>query len=209
MSVVNLKVVIVGDSGVGKSTLAYAMSSEDGVCAKNIGTTVGAGYVRATMRNPLGGVIGFDIWDTAGQERYRSLVPMYLRGANVILYVVDGTESSLVSVIDFWQPYVKAMVGQGISPLGLVVRNKCDTKHASTDMALSEFATRMQYDILRTSATTGIGTRDVLKTIVRKIYGMVDGGWERNTTPPPSLVVRLAPPESNDTEPPPARRCQC
>lgn len=212
MSCVNLKVVIVGDSGVGKSSLAYAMSSDNGICTKNIDSTVGAGYVRAVMGSPLGGMIGFDIWDTAGQERYRSLVPMYLRGANVVLYVVDDTPESLTSVVEFWQPYTKSIIGtHGISPIHIIIRNKSDEPDRSpgSNQLLMEYAVRMQYDVIGTSATTGVGVKNVLKTIVKKFHGY-ESEWERGRTPPLTTILRLSPGlpgVDHDLEPP--RGCLC
>lgn len=212
MTCLNLKVVLIGDTGVGKSSLAYAMSSDDGRCTKTIGPTVGAGYIRANIRSPLGGMIGFDIWDTAGQERYRSLVPMYLRGANVILYVVDGSRSSVESLRNHWVPYVRNITGgSGLSPMGLIIRNKCDeVRDGSTDVDndLDEFSLLMGWDIIRTSATQGINTLQILRTIVRKYQGELTGEWDTaESSTPPMRVLKLPPSPRPDT--PEANHCRC
>lgn len=76
-----MKVVLIGDSGVGKTSLVRRVCRGD--FPGTTQPTVGAGLCvrwHDTLR--------VDIWDTAGQEVYRALVPIYLRGAHVIWHVM-------------------------------------------------------------------------------------------------------------------------
>lgn len=193
-SIINLKVVIVGEANVGKTTLASAL-----VGMKSHGEpTIGAGFVRA--KTTAGGVtIGFDIWDTAGQERYRSLVPMYLRGANVVVYVVDDTSESLTMIKEYWQPLVRSTLG---SPYGLkciLVRNKCDIMGDPThNVNVYDWALTNSYPVVKTIATDFANTSMILDVIVKLVYQIDSGSDEwggllRKSSPTISLQSPIQP----------------
>jgi small GTP-binding protein len=75
------KVILLGDSGVGKTSLVQCYQK---AFTDDFSPTIGARSQNLTVD----GVV-LNIWDTAGQEEYRSLVPVYLRGAQVALVVFD------------------------------------------------------------------------------------------------------------------------
>ena len=85
---VNYKLVLVGDSAVGKSCVATRYVSDDFYEFQE--PTIGASFMakKITIDNTE---IKLEIWDTAGQERYHSLTPMYYRGAKAALVVFDIT----------------------------------------------------------------------------------------------------------------------
>jgi Ras-related protein Rab-6A len=64
--------------------------------------TVGAQSVDLSVRRKDGEVVSIKIWDTAGQEQYRTLVPMYFRGARVAALLFDLTEQSSFNSLDGW-----------------------------------------------------------------------------------------------------------
>ena len=70
-----MKVVLLGDTGVGKSSLVSRFSED--TFRPFSAATVGASFVSKTVEGAEGGPIQFQIWDTAGQEKYHSLAPMY------------------------------------------------------------------------------------------------------------------------------------
>ena len=82
------KVVLLGDSAVGKTSLATQFVSK--TYSKFQDSTIGAAFLSKQVEVD-GRQIRFEIWDTAGQERYRSLAPMYYRNAKVALVVFDIT----------------------------------------------------------------------------------------------------------------------
>ncbi|EPY35491.1 Rab family, other [Angomonas deanei] len=104
------KIVLLGDSGVGKSSLAQRLIKDE--WTDNISSTVGASFYRYTpqldaatlkeagINNNNG--ISFDIWDTAGQERYKSLASMYYRGAAAALVVYDITSYESYERAKYW-----------------------------------------------------------------------------------------------------------
>jgi len=84
----NLKIVLLGDSSVGKTCLAVRFVMDK--FSKNEEPTIGAAFLAKNMTFE-GRAFKLSIWDTAGQERYKSLAPMYYRGAKAAVVVYDLT----------------------------------------------------------------------------------------------------------------------
>lgn len=94
------KLVIVGDTGVGKSSLL--MRFADNQFYENYLATIGVDFRFKTM-NIDGKMVKFQIWDTAGQERFRTITSAYYKGSHGILLVYDMTDSQSYEDIDkFW-----------------------------------------------------------------------------------------------------------
>ena len=93
------KVVTLGETGVGKTTLitAYKLKKFD----KHSITTIGAAFCKLNYVSKRDND-NFDIWDTAGQERYRCLAQMYYRGADVILYCFSLTDKNSLREVKYW-----------------------------------------------------------------------------------------------------------
>ena len=82
------KLVLLGDTAVGKSCLVVRFVRDEFFPFQE--PTIGAAFLTQTV-NVDNVTIKFEIWDTAGQERYRSLAPMYYRGAGAAIVVYDIT----------------------------------------------------------------------------------------------------------------------
>ena len=77
------KVVLLGESGVGKSSLVVRLVKNEYLPSQH--STVGASFFRDTAQLDDGVNVNFDIWDTAGQERFRTITSSYYRGAHGII----------------------------------------------------------------------------------------------------------------------------
>jgi Ras-related protein Rab-6A len=87
------KLVLLGDSGVGKTSILKKYLFDRFDFGENI--TIGASFFQRTINYQYkeeGKEMKLQIWDTAGQERFRSLVPMYVKNSNVCLIVFDCTD---------------------------------------------------------------------------------------------------------------------
>ena len=85
-------VVLIGDSGVGKSNLLSRFTrNEFNLESKS---TIGVEFATKSIKTPDGKVIKAQIWDTAGQERYRAITSAYYRGAVGALLVYDISKVS-------------------------------------------------------------------------------------------------------------------
>ncbi|KAK6203030.1 Rab5-like GTPase [Scheffersomyces amazonensis] len=85
----SVKLVLLGEAAVGKSSLVLRFVSND--FQENKEPTIGAAFL--TQKCTIGSkVIKYEIWDTAGQERFASLAPMYYRNAQAAIVVYDVTK---------------------------------------------------------------------------------------------------------------------
>lgn len=83
------KLVLLGDSSVGKTSLVHRFTTED--FDPYTSNTIGAAFITKEYHSATNPdkKVKFEIWDTAGQERYRSLTPMYYRNAKMALICYD------------------------------------------------------------------------------------------------------------------------
>ncbi|KAI0796601.1 P-loop containing nucleoside triphosphate hydrolase protein [Abortiporus biennis] len=103
---VDAKIVIMGNTGVGKTSLLqrYTQNKFD---PKNTTSTTGAFFV--TKKVYSNGIrVRLQLWDTAGQERFRSMAPMYYRGANAALLLYDITNAATFEDIRGWLEELKS-----------------------------------------------------------------------------------------------------
>lgn len=100
------KVVLVGNSSVGKTSLMnrFTCNSFD---ESNQKATVGVQFSVATLPLHSGKISKLQIWDTAGQERFRAISNAYYRGAHAILIVFDMTDKKSFDDVHYWLQEVK------------------------------------------------------------------------------------------------------
>jgi small GTP-binding protein len=82
------KIVLIGDSFVGKTSLINSLIKGN---LEETKPTIGSQHHKYIFTNNKNNEINLDVWDTAGQERFRSVIPMYYKGAKAILVVFDIT----------------------------------------------------------------------------------------------------------------------
>lgn len=95
-----LRLILVGDAGVGKTNLITAWTER--VILKNKGPTIGIDF--GTKQLNLGDLrLRIQIWDTAGQEMFRSLIQSYYKDATIIFYVFNPLyPKTFESIKNFW-----------------------------------------------------------------------------------------------------------
>jgi small GTP-binding protein len=115
-----MKVVIVGDTRVGKTSLLSRLVT--GKFQMEVAPTIGAAIQSQTIATTKG-IATLQIWDTAGQEKYRALAPMYYRNAQAVILVFDVTNANSFRRLSEWIAELEAKPG----PVRLfLVGNKCD-----------------------------------------------------------------------------------
>jgi len=93
------KIVIIGDSGVGKSSLLLRFAENS--FTESYLTTIGVDFRFRTL-NVGGKSVKLHIWDTAGQERFRTMTSAYYRGSDGIVLVYDTTDRDSFEHVDSW-----------------------------------------------------------------------------------------------------------
>lgn len=202
----NHKIVLLGATGVGKSSLALRHAR--GVFFDCCESTVGAAFL--TGRASVDGrEVSLEIWDTAGQERYASLAPMYYRGAAGALAVYDVTRPDTLEAAKRWVRELRANV-DGCSIV--LVANKIDMDAGpapSRDEAKS-YASDEGIQFVETSAKRAVGVDEAFR---RSVAGL--SSQPAKAEAPQASSSLLAPPDSGNArsrgEPSERRRnvCRC
>ena len=119
---IHCKVILVGDSGVGKTSIMGRYIREYNPSEK---ATIGASF-KSTLEKVEGkDNIQFEIWDTAGQERYRSVNSIFYQDAYICLMVYDITKKeTFENLKNYWYNAVKEHGSEGI--IFHVAGNKVD-----------------------------------------------------------------------------------
>ena len=143
------KLLVIGDSGVGKSCLLLRFA--DDVFTESYISTIGVDFKIRTLELD-GRVIKLQIWDTAGQERFRTITSSYYRGAHGIIVVFDLTDSESFQNVTAWLHEIDRYASAGVNKL--LVGNKSDltAKRQVTYEQAKEFADSQNMEYLETSA---------------------------------------------------------
>lgn len=155
------KVILLGDAGVGKTSLCrrYTENTFD----FKMNPTIGSSHIR-TRVNVDGRSVELMIWDTAGQEQFASLVPLYSRNTDVCLVVASVVNSDSCSHIMTW---IKRINESGVYPSVVVAINKVDLvedQPPSIDEIRKKYTEGIDY-IFLTSARTGSGIEQLFQQV--------------------------------------------
>ena len=171
------KIVIVGDSGVGKTNLVkrFVQNSFN----LNTQSTVGVEFFSNNyyVNDKL---IRIEMWDTAGQERYKSITSAYYKGAIGALIVYDVTNISSFKNVDRWFYEIKDFASKDIQVI--MIGNKTDLidkKEISTEMSQDK-ALELEIPVLETSALNASNVKEAFHLLIKEIYinilGKIDRG---------------------------------
>lgn len=170
-SSVDAKIVLLGDSGVGKTSLAVRYAR--GIFTKTSNPTIGASFLTKTI--VVDHVkIKQQIWDTAGQERFRSLAPMYYRGARAAILVYDITQHTTFERVQEWVRELQANSREEI--VLSLVGNKCDMsdKRAVSFAHAKEYADSIGAMVCETSAKTNQGVDAMFLLVSKELAKRLD-----------------------------------
>jgi len=200
-----LKIIVIGPSGVGKSSLLlrYALDAFE----EDTRTTIGVDFKHKSLRID-GELVNCQIWDTAGQERFSCISKEYYRGANGCLLVYDITDGTSFSKIDHWYQELLQYCHTTQPPITMLIGNKADLKHVAqvqTSDAVA-YSTSNNLGFFETSAKTnsnveaafGTLVEDIIKQLKKKPDIEPDDG---PATPVPVKGAAIKLPDSTSNEP--------
>jgi Ras-related protein Rab-11A len=163
-------VVLIGDSGVGKSNLLSRFTrNEFNLESKS---TIGVEFATKSVQTE-GKTIKAQIWDTAGQERYRAITSAYYRGAVGALLVYDISKKESFIGVEKWLKELRDHADSNI--VIMLVGNKSDLKHlraVSTDEG-REFAEKHSLSFIETSALDATNVEQAFTQLLTEIYRIV------------------------------------
>nr|XP_032516059.1 ras-related protein Rab-18 [Danaus plexippus plexippus] len=120
--VTTLKILVIGESGVGKSSIILAFTTGD--YNSSFPATIGVDY-KCKVMEVNGLKVKLGIWDTAGQERYRTLTNSFYRDAHGAILVYDVSEPKTLQKLSEWVDELQVYSTKK-NIVCLVVGNKID-----------------------------------------------------------------------------------
>lgn len=173
-SALQSKVVFLGDSGVGKSSILLRFDKD--IFSEDHNVTIGGAYLERTLTLKNNIPFSLHLWDTAGGEQFRNMAPIYYRNASAALLVYDVGESTSFQSMQYWLTQLDSNVkGEGMI-VGLV-GNKCDLpenkKQISRAMGQG-FADNHNLIFAETSAKSGEGIQMLFQKLTEQIYDKME-----------------------------------
>ncbi|KAL7713053.1 Ras-related protein Rab-1 [Entamoeba marina] len=170
-----IKLLLIGESGVGKSSLLLRFS-EDTFNPVYI-TTVGIDF-RVKNIELDGSKMKLQIWDTAGQERFRTIVSSYYRGVMGIVLVYDITNRESFNNIEYWMRNIEANADQNVNKI--LIGNKCDAedKRVVSNEEGQQMASRLGLPFLETSAKNSLNVDECFTQLARDVRTRLGGSAE-------------------------------
>ncbi|ORX95905.1 ras-like GTP-binding protein RYL2 [Basidiobolus meristosporus CBS 931.73] len=164
------KVVILGSQAVGKTSLVVRYVQK--TFTPNCSSTIGASFM-TTKLVVDNFKVRLQIWDTAGQERFRSMAPMYYRGANAAIIVYDITNRKSFEEIEVWLKELQKNMTEDL--IIHIVGSKFDLASTRREVTLDEaveFVDRTVgagYTVHEVSAKDDEGVDEIFVQIARQL----------------------------------------
>ena len=160
------KLLLIGDSGVGKSSLLLRFAED--TYTESFISTIGVDFKSRTIELD-GKTIKLQIWDTAGQERFGKMKSPYYRGAHGIIVVFDVTDQESFSNVKQWLHEIDKYAPANVKKL--LVGNKCDlaSKRAVPTEQAAKFAEGLGLEYLETSAKSTLNVEKAFTAIAREV----------------------------------------
>lgn len=161
-----LKVLIVGDGNVGKTSLVRRYCQ--GMFSDSRVATIGVDFQIQVVKLPEGEV-KLSIWDLAGQERFAVMRPGFYKGGRAAAMVYDVTDPTTLTDLSRWR---QELIGVVPSTPIIVVGNKIDLPRVQATETAKAFADSIGAGYLETSAATGEGVAALFETLARLGWGL-------------------------------------
>jgi Ras-related protein Rab-1A len=143
------KLLLIGDSGVGKSSILLRFT--DDIYSEAFISTIGVDFKIKTIEVD-GKIIKLQIWDTAGQERFRTITSSYYRGAHGIIIVFDLTDIESFDNITQWLFEINRYSYKEVCKI--LVGNKSDLMDRRMVHGGQDYAESLNIPYVETSAKT-------------------------------------------------------
>ena len=162
---INLKILILGDSSVGKTTLL--LKYVDGYFPTIYVATIGVEF-KVKKINVNGIDLNLQIWDTAGQERFRGVTRNFMKGADGIIYAYDITKKSSFDSLKNW------IIQSEESTVGfkkIIIGNKTDleSERVVSKEAFQKFCQNKNIQGMEVSAKNGNNVDKCFELIAKLI----------------------------------------
>jgi len=170
---IDLKFILIGDAGVGKTNLLSRFISDE--YDMSTISTISIGSARKSIVMADGQKIRINVWDTAGQERYRAVARSFYKGLNALFIVYDCADPHSLTSVSDWYDEVKQHCDT--NPEAILVGNKIDLavecSHFVSEDDARVVASEHKMFLFNTSAKTGDNCQRVLNKTIELCYDKI------------------------------------
>jgi small GTP-binding protein len=170
--ILNIKLLTLGESYVGKTTLILNNMNPNikTTNLERLYPTIGVDYQKKSVtidnRN-----INVEIWDTAGQEKFKKITSQYYNGADGIILIFDITNKKSFEKISFWIQDLSNKIDLDNTCL-ILIGNKTDLKDqrkVSVEEA-QKYAAQYNIEYYEVSALKNVGIIEMMEFFIKKCY---------------------------------------
>ena len=160
------KILLLGDSGVGKSSLLLRYTKDEFVSdmRSTIGVEFGLKYIKIDNFQ-----LKVQIWDTAGMERYRSITSAYYKGAKGVIVVYDICQQKSFENVDKWIEDFKSKADEDAVILLIGNKNDLDENRVVNKEEAELKAQKNKFAFMETSAKDNNNVQKAFETLFREI----------------------------------------
>jgi len=159
------KVLVIGDAGVGKSSLLLRFV--DDVYTDAFISTLGVDFKTKTVTYS-GEQVKLQIWDTAGQERFRTITSSYYRGAQGIIVAYDISNPKSFSNVARWCREIETFGSKNVKKV--LVGNKTDLADRKVTIQEGEnMAAQLQLPFIETSTKENVKVEEAFMLLVKEM----------------------------------------
>jgi len=165
---ISFKIIIIGDCGVGKSSLSLRATKNEFIESYKA-TIAFEFYIFNIKINNLN--INLQIWDTCGQEEYRSLITSFYKNSSlaIIVYAIDNITS--FNNVDSWIKDLKQYSNPNIKIILIGNKNDLNDKRQIEFEKGNQFAKDYNFDLFfETSAKSGLNVQNILIDAAKILY---------------------------------------
>ena len=165
---ISFKLIVIGDSGVGKSCLTNKATKN--IFEENYNATIGFEFFNFNIKFGEK-IIKLQIWDTCGQELYRSLITNFYRNSSLAIIVYTVTDRSTFENIDIWYKELRTHSNPNVKVF--LIGNKIDLTEQRKIQTEEGQKYADQYKInkfIETSAKTGFNAKNLFIEAAKLLY---------------------------------------
>lgn len=163
------KITMLGDSGVGKTSLC--MRYYNNIFAELFATTIGVEFFPIRVKMDNGDIVKLHTWDTAGQISFQNIIKSYLRDINLFILVFDVSNVTSFNNLYQWISIIKEH-GRQDAPV-ILVANKGDYTNMISDKDIQQFIDMYKDNIIQyihTSAKNNIHVKELFENVAKYVY---------------------------------------